>query len=324
MNPDLYHAAACRLVSQTSGSVEQAARRLVAASGAHGIDLSLVWGTVEYRPGKRPTVRQACLAVLGAGKTAMIFVSEPPRIGDAGGSAAGIAERVSCIRTACSHFANDSARPVRIAQSLPDQKEPWACQSLLGAGFTKVGDLTYMKRAGVGAVASEPPPLGLGAGIGVLTFEALVREAGEAAALAAVVTALDRSYVGTLDCPELCGLRDTTDVVQSHRATGKFDPRLWWVVRVNGKPEGCLLLNPCPEMRSVELVYLGLSPELRGQGFAKRLLTWGLSHAAVGSGGRANWDVSCAVDDRNEPAQRLYRGLGFRAGARRVALVKPI
>ena len=50
----------------------------------------------------------------------------------------------------------------------------------------------------------------------------------------ALMAALERSYVDTLDCPELCGLREKRDVLDSHRSTGKFDPNLWWLVRLGG------------------------------------------------------------------------------------------
>src|SRR3954468_272901 len=66
---DLAVAAAARLVSQSNTDIETAARRLVASAPEHGIDLSLIWGTVEGARAKRK-VRQACLVVLGAGRTA--------------------------------------------------------------------------------------------------------------------------------------------------------------------------------------------------------------------------------------------------------------
>jgi ribosomal protein S18 acetylase RimI-like enzyme len=320
MTSPLFLAAARRLVSQKGGNIEQAAKRLVAASGSHGIDLSQVWGTVEYPGGgTRAVVRQACLSVTGAGRTAMLFVSDPPPEGDPGGPGAALAERSACIAAACGYFSGQADRPVRIAQALPDQQEGWVWEAFLAAGFVKVGNLTYMRRAGVSSAGGVSRPVAWPDGVEVVSFERLAK-ADERAAQAEVGMALDRSYEGTLDCPEMCGMRETPDVVLSHRSTGRFDPRLWWIVRLQGVAEGCLLLNPCPELRSVELVYIGLSPRLRGRGLSKRLLLWGLSLAA--GGGRANWDVTCAVDERNAPAMSLYRGLGFKAGARRVALVK--
>ena len=101
---------------------------------------------------------------------------------------------------------------------------------------------------------------------------ATLNELGLDAAAPELLEALESSYQDTLDCPELCGLRETPDVLDSHRSTGVFDPALWWMVHVNGQARGCALFNRCPEQRTIELVYLGLSPELRGRGLGKWLL----------------------------------------------------
>jgi RimJ/RimL family protein N-acetyltransferase len=136
----------------------------------------------------------------------------------------------------------------------------------------------------------------------------------------ALIAALDRSYEQTLDCPELCGLRRTHDVLDSHRATGAWSPALWWLVYLHDQPHGCLLINHCPEHSSVELVYLGVSPQLRGRGLGTRLLDLGLSLLA---GVEAD-HIACAVDLRNIPARRLYERAGFREFGRRIALVRPL
>ena len=81
--------------------------------------------------------------------------------------------------------------------------------------------------------------------------------------------ALERSYVDTLDCPELCGLRVVDDVLESHRSVGVFDPGMWWLVMAEDEPEGCMLLSACPEQNAVELVYLGISPRLRAGDWAR-------------------------------------------------------
>ena len=47
------------------------------------------------------------------------------------------------------------------------------------------------------------------------------------------------------------------------------------VLRDQGAPAGCMLLNRCPEQRVVELVYIGLAPGLRGRGLSRpRPLNW--------------------------------------------------
>lgn len=202
---------------------------------------------------------------------------------------------------------------IRLAQALPEPDEPWAVTAFVDAGFRRVGDLVYMRRPFTEPLApgDETWPDGV----------AIRRVTGFDADRAALIEALDKTYRDTLDCPELCGLRETADVLDSHRATGIFDPGLWWVVTLKGRPQGCILLARAPEHRSVELVYLGLSPELRGRGMGAKLLRLGLSH--LGADVDADF-MACAVDLRNAPALRLYERFGFREFGRRVALVRAI
>src|SRR5690606_38925319 len=122
------------------------------------------------------------------------------------------------------------------------------------------------------------------------------------------LVALDASYEETLDCPELRGLRATSDVLEGHMATPTFDPALWTLMRLNGAPVGVLLLNPSPASRSVELVYFGLARAARGRGIERTLLRHGLRLVA----GRREKHIALAVDERNEPARGLYASEGFR------------
>lgn len=307
----LHWAAARRLVSQQLPDRNAAATRLLTGASTHGIDFSLTWGTLESA-GPEP-VRQVCLAVLGSGRTVMLFISEPPPGGDAGGRAAALAERAACIEAACAELPRLRPAAARIAQALPEPRDQWAIDAFREAGFTHVGDLSYMRR--VGPAPADPQPVVWPDDVRVIRLDELGDGPAQEAAL---ISALDRSYIDTLDCPELCGLRETADILQSHRATGRWDPTLWWVITLNGEPEGCLLLNRGQDRAGAELVYLGLSPPLRGRGLGGRLLSFGLSKL-----GRAS-EVNCAVDERNEPAIRLYRRLGFASFARRVALVRTL
>jgi len=319
--PDLYLAAAARLVNQSNPDIESAARGLVSAAPAHGIDLSLVWVTMNP-PGPRRTamrVRQASLAVPGDGRTAMLFVSEPAPGGDFGDPEESHRERVAVINQACQHLARHLHDRVCIAQALPDPAEAWAIAAFRSAGFIKVGDLAYMRReskpAGKRSRGVEQAPLPAGVAV------ASLRELNLGPTAPELLEALEHTYLQTLDCPELCGLRETVDVVDSHRSTGAFDPALWWLVHLDGRPHGCALFNRCPEQRTIELVYLGLSPQLRGKGLGKWLLRQGIEAAREGNPG---WAMTCAVDHRNTPALGLYRALGFRSFGDRTALVRPI
>jgi ribosomal protein S18 acetylase RimI-like enzyme len=330
ITPDLVHSAAARLVSQSNPNVEVAARRLVATAPDHGIDLSLIWGTVEPRQGRRPSkVRQACMAVLGAGRTAMLFISEPAASGDFGDPARALAERVACIDAACAHLGREMGERVAIAQALPDPAETWSVDALNAANFIKVGDLSYLRREG--APLPRTPASGKGrtplAAIETgaelepgLTVSRL-NDLDEASADDVLLEALENSYTDTLDCPELCGLRETRDVLASHKDTGDYDPRSWWLLFLHGRPHGCALFSDCPELRCAELVYLGLSPRLRGRGLGRLMLCKGLEEVRRR---HPAWAMTLAVDHRNTPALRLYASMGFKAFGERVALVRPV
>jgi len=315
---DLEVAAAARLVGDAAGSRGQAARRMVTAAALHGIDLSLMWGTVERGvAADRPTkVRQVCLAVPGAGKTAMLVMSGPegtlpPAIDRA--------ERGASVRAACEYFqeqARHGGRKVCLAQALLEPQETWGVETLLAEGFFKVGDLAYLRvDVRPSEVAWSEPALP--GGVTIRNIRNLAAGSDDRADLLA---ALDRTYEDTLDCPELCGLRETADVLESHRATGQWDPKLWWLVMLDGQPHGCMLLSRFPEQDSVELVYLGFSPALRGRKVGSLLLDMGLKKvASIGAE-----QVTCAVDLRNLPALRLYERAGFKEFGRRIAMVKPL
>jgi len=269
-------------------------RRMLEAAATHGVDLGNLW--VSLTP-DGSDVAQVCLLTRGAGRVGMVFTSAP-------GSEAQEQELASVIDAACR-----SSSGVHLAQGLLEPEEGGASSALRMAGFEQMGRLLYMKRAWkpVEPAGDDWPP----------DVEVRGWRVGDDAAL---ITALRRTYEGTLDCPELCGLRQGEDIVASHRATGRFDPSLWWLVLLEGEPEGALLLNPCPAQGHTELVYMGISPALRGRGLGERLLRHGL--AAVK--GRRERDVMCAVDERNEPARGLYRRLGFERIAARVALIRPL
>ncbi len=327
---DLHLAVARRIVRQSNpDQIEQSARALVTGGGKHGIDLSLVWATWEADPARpsRRRARQTCLAVIGSGRTALLFLSDPPPEGDAGGTRAGITERRACIEAACSHLQAQRPQTVTMAQALIEPTQTWAKEAFLGAGFLHVGNLTYLRRATATEQVTPAPNLGDAAEL--RTFAELEAASGRKAADAVFGAALEASYEQTLDCPELCGMRSINDVLDSHRSTGQFDARLWWVIlerdssiaATERKPLGCLLLNPCKDQQTIELVYVGLATTARGKGWAKPLLLHGMTTALRG---RRGHEVACAVDDRNAPARNLYASLGFRESGHRVAMVKSL
>jgi ribosomal protein S18 acetylase RimI-like enzyme len=283
---------------------------MMTAAAVHGIDLSLMWATVDRRPdGAVSRIREVCLAVPGTGRTAVLMLGEP----ESALWSNGHQERAACISAACGHLAAGGA--VRLAQTLPEPRQEWAVGAFSDAGFMKVGDLAYLRRGvqPLSRMATDDLP----AGITVRNVRGM--RAGDEDRIL-LLAALERTYVDTLDCPELCGMRETPDVLESHQSTGEWTARLWWLVFKDGEPQGCMLFNRVPEQGSVELVYLGLSPALRGQGLGYRLMELGLEAALRTDATQ----VTCAVDLRNGPAQKLYSRLGFQEFGRRVAMVRPI
>lgn len=312
--PALRVSAAERLV--TAPDRQAAARRLVAHANAHGIDLSLLWGTVAEGP-QGPFVRQVCLGVPSAGRTGMLFLSAPAHDRRLGTPEVQQSELTASLRLAVAELPNASRTLLTLGQALIEPDHAWAETSCRAAGMIWVGRLQFMRLAWPVRFAPEPAHWPAGVTVSPLRNPTDFTPDGDGSALA---RALDGTYEQTMDCPELCGLRATRDVIASHMATGVFDPKRWWLLRRDGAPEGCCLLNHCPNNHAIELVYLGLSPRVRGQGLGRRLL----EHALRRVGEAPAREVTCAVDTRNLPAIKLYHAMGFRAFTSRIGFVSPI
>ena len=78
-------------------------------------------------------------------------------------------------------------------------------------------------------------------------------------------------------------------------------------------------MSACPDQQLVELVYLGLAEEVRGRGWSSEILSVAVANVRERY---RSWPITCAVDQRNEPARRLYARLGFRSFGTRLALVR--
>jgi GNAT superfamily N-acetyltransferase len=122
----------------------------------------------------------------------------------------------------------------------------------------------------------------------------------------ALLELIPRTYVDTMDCPDLVDIRRPADVLEAHKASGVFTPRWWWLALRGGAPAGCVLVNECGPSRG-EVVYLGVVPEHRGQGVAGALMAQAM-HQLAGEGVSL---MTLAVDESNAPARRLYERLGF-------------
>lgn len=288
--PGLIHAtgprlreALARLMSSHGHPQVGAANRFIDYAETNQIGLNHLWA-IENEAG---SIVGSVLVVPGAGRTAMCFLSEPTRDCPAERFAAMFDRAIAGART----------DGVRLAQALLEQDDQSKAAALKASQFLHLAQLSYLSRP----VPSGryKPDINWPANVTVETY----REANRRDFL----SALDASYVETLDCPELHGLRATEDVLAGHMATPAFEADLWTLLRVDGKAAGVLLFNPSPTTRTIELVYFGLVRSARGRGLGRQLLRYGMSRIA----GRREKHLALAVDERNEPARSLYASEGF-------------
>jgi ribosomal protein S18 acetylase RimI-like enzyme len=259
----------------------------------HGLSLSGLWaGRQDGR------VVTAALVVPGVGKTAVAFVS--PIAGRRW-----IEPTASTLSAAISQIDGEA---VRLVQMLLDPGEALRTQTIQTAGFRFLAELIYMQRSIRQAEQASAPTLDGRPLEPVLWSEqhrSLFRQA------------IDESYEDTLDCPGLLGLRETDDIIAGHRNTGEFTPEHWKVWTDRGEPIAITLLAKAAEQEGHELVYLGVVKRCRGQGLGLALMRQILADLSAIRSKR----LFLAVDERNRPAMKLYRDLGFRSIARKVAWI---
>jgi ribosomal protein S18 acetylase RimI-like enzyme len=118
---------------------------------------------------------------------------------------------------------------------------------------------------------------------------------------------LVQTYEGTLDCPEVNGIRTVEEIVIGHQGQGKHDPNRWWLVWRGRTPVGVLLLTGMPEWQALDIAYLGVVPEARRQGLGREMTRWALAQARTAA---VCW-LTLAVDRRNRPAWDMYLAAGF-------------
>jgi len=118
---------------------------------------------------------------------------------------------------------------------------------------------------------------------------------------------LERTYEGTLDCPELNGKRTIDEILAGHRAQGRFHADCWWLAYQDAAPVGIVMLVEQPDSASWELAYLGVVPEYRRRRLGRDMMLRAM-HVVRD---RPATRLVLALDERNAPAQRLYQALGF-------------
>ena len=194
---------------------------------------------------------------------------------------------------------------VRVVHALLEFATPDDNALLTRGGFERLADLLYLVSETRHFPATQPE--------GALEFESCTPDNHDR--LADIVEA---TYEDTLDCPAMNGVREIEDILSGYRATSNFRPELWMIVRNRGRDVGCLLLADHSEHENCELVYMGILPDTRGDG-------WGVVIAR-----HAQWiarqldrpRLVLAVDEANLPARNLYASIGFHGWDRRAVYLK--
>jgi mycothiol synthase len=261
------------------------------------IDLTETWAaTADGKP------LWAILPVISPGKTALLFTpaeilppNDPP--------IATAADQL--MREVCRELVN---RQIHLAQILIDSKLASARQFFRDRQFKEMAELVYLN--GSAPRSSRPA---------ILPSE-LHWETYSPQTHALFAAAIQASYRQSLDCPGLTGMRHIEDVIDGHKATGEFDPRLWRVLCKGTEPMGVLLLSRIVGTDALELVYLGLVPEARGRGWGDLAMQEAM-HSVVRENRRR---LSLAVDKINTPALKLYGRYGLTPLTSKLAMIRDL
>lgn len=280
------------IVSSATGSEPDADRRvseLLRIVESRGLTLDLVFGA--FQQGK---LAASCVGVESPGRMALVYL--PPRSSYSSRSASLVAALQAL--QACAW-----ERSIVILQALVSPEDAASAAVLKRGGFRFLAELAYQDCL----IATAPDSPRRCPGLRFVTYSPLTHPQ--------FVETLDRTYVGSLDCPALTGVRETPDVLAAHQAAGVFDPRLWLLALHEQKPVGILLLSQVLSRPALEVVYMGVVADARGLGVGDALLD-----CAVTQCRRRGLDhLTLAVDAENTPALNLYARWGFFETARRRA-----
>jgi mycothiol synthase len=238
------------------------------------------------RAGRRSAPTGLFFVLLMPGRTGIVMIPTPGEHGI-------VPERQHAVTVAA--LERLAGHHLYFAQALLEP-EALAKRALLERiGFKPLAPLMYLERD-VAFPWTDPPPANAAQWV---RYEACTH-----AEFASVVLA---TYQDSLDCPELTGLRPIDDVLAAHRASGQFDPALWELARIDGQSAGCMLLSRAAHVPLLEIVYMGVVAACRRRGVGALLLRRALEQCRAVAAHR----LMVVVDDRNEPAKRLYTRFSF-------------
>ena len=238
----------------------------------------------------------ALLPILSPGHTALLFIPSPrPEAVDVGPLVEAVCESIV-------------GRDAVLAQVLLDPIDQPARSRFAELGFREMAELLYL-HCGLGR---ETTSVALPENFAWQTYSDESHALFERAIL--------ESYQQSLDCPALNGLRNISDIIAGHKASGEFDPRFWCVLMERDEPRGVVLLSHVPRTDMAELVYLGLTPKVRGRGIGDLLMR----HALLTLREMNLARLTLAVDAQNTPALQLYYRHGMQRMGTKIAMMRDL
>ncbi len=223
---------------------------------------------------------------LGAGHTAVVWPPNP----------AGVAA-IELMR-ASEEFLDQSQ--IVLAQTLLKSDEHEIAELLVAGGMGKLAQLAYLS-ADLDSFPMREPA-------GDLHFEPRASDHPDRLGKLLLCT-----YENSQDCPALNGVRDPADIIAGYAGQGVFSAERWFFVRVEDRDVGVLILTEYAEGETCELVYMGIDPRERGQGWGQQIVQFALWQAYL-LGAR---QLVLAVDEENSPALTMYRDAGLTVWDRR-------
>lgn len=215
---------------------------------------------------------------------------------DGGKSLGPSAESVSLLRECVEEARNDGIEQIQAVVSGEDKATLAALEK---AGFSQ---LTSVLHLWVELPDVTPHPIKQNQAYSTCEWMP-AHELGEAG-LASLIA---ETFRYTLDCPALNGIRSESEVLAGFLDGSKLKQlNHWRILQLDGKTAGCLFLTP-HSANSVELVYLGLIPDVRGQGLGALLVEKALELTRS----IESTVVIAAVDVNNWPALQIYESYGF-------------
>lgn len=229
----------------------------------------------------------ALLSLINQGRTASLLTSIPSSGVEAEALQVLLGQSISELRK----------HKVTLAQIVLNEPVPTLqMQAITDAGFEELAKLRYLERQTSATIPSKSNQTNHSG----LHFQSM-----ETSCDVELGKVLEETYIGSLDCPNLHGVRPIQDIIDGHRMSSPYQPEFWFIGTIDESPVCVLLLNPNDDV--LELAYVGVIPSQREHGIADFCLAKATELAQHHDFQR----ITLVVDNANAKASKLYAKWNF-------------